>query len=245
MGGVSTASRPPRRPLDLSVLALLAANAIPLIGVLFWGWDAARIVFLYWFENVVVGAINVLKIVATRGRPLAPDGVEWLDTEQRKNLQRLSHAPKLFLIPFFVVHYGLFTFVHGVFLVTFFGTDGLHGSMGDPASGVGEIVRSVFSGGGLWAAAALIASHLYSFGANYIGRGEFQRKSAQQVMFAPYGRVVVLHLAILFGGMAVQFLGNPLPLLVLLVAGKTVLDLLLHWRSHRPDLAPSTEAPQP
>jgi hypothetical protein len=223
----------PSRPWDLSVVVLLAANAIPLIGVLFWGWDAGRIVFLYWFENVVVGAINVLKIIGARGSAL-PRMAEESSGAEAAGLATMQRAPKAFLVPFFVVHYGMFTLVHGIFLFAFFGREGgISGSGGDPFAGVSDLVSRVFSDGGGWAAVALIASHLYSFGANYVAGGEWRSKSPSQLMVAPYGRVVVLHLAILFGGMAVQLLGNPMPLLLLLVGGKTVLDLMLHWRSHR------------
>src|SRR5882724_7957891 len=45
-----------------SAYALIAANALPLFGVLFLGWDTFSIVALYWTENVIIGAINVLKM---------------------------------------------------------------------------------------------------------------------------------------------------------------------------------------
>lgn len=223
---------PGSRKLDLSILALLAANAIPLVGVLAWGWDAARIVFLYWFENVVIGGINVLKILMAAGVPPDPGGKP--DTsEEVENLRRFQHASKVFLVPFFLVHYGLFTFVHGVFLFVLFSQAGKPpGDFGNPFTGLPAMVAKVLAGGGGWAALALVTSHLYSFGANFVAGGEWRRKSAMDLMGEPYGRVVVLHLAILFGGLAVQFLGNPLPLLVLLVIGKTVLDLAFHRRAH-------------
>ena len=46
----------------MPVIALLAANAIPLFGVLFLEWDAFFIVLLYWSENLVIGFYNILKI---------------------------------------------------------------------------------------------------------------------------------------------------------------------------------------
>ena len=38
--------------ISFSIQALVLANIMPLIGVLFFGWDAAVIVLLYWTENV-------------------------------------------------------------------------------------------------------------------------------------------------------------------------------------------------
>jgi hypothetical protein len=43
---------------------------------------------------------------------------------------------------------------------------------------------------------------------------------------------VVLHLTIIFGAMAVAFLGAPITALVVLVVLKTAFDLRLHLREH-------------
>jgi len=51
--------------------------------------------------------------------------------------------------------------------------------------------------------------------------GEYQRASLNALMAQPYGRVVVLHLTVLFGGWVVMLLGSPLFALVLLVVLKT------------------------
>jgi hypothetical protein len=50
-------------------------------------------------------------------------------------------------------------------------------------------------------------------------------------MFAPYGRVVVLQVSILFGGIAIALIGSPVWTLVVFVVAKTVLDLSLDRRN--------------
>ena len=52
-------------------------------------------------------------------------------------------------------------------------------------------------------------------------------------MAAVYGRVVVLHLTIIFGAMLVAFLGAPIGALLVLVVLKTAFDLGLHLRERR------------
>jgi len=52
-------------------------------------------------------------------------------------------------------------------------------------------------------------------------------------MGKPCGRVVVLHLTILFGGFGVQAPGSPVWALVLRVGLKTGIDLATHLREHR------------
>lgn len=49
-----------------SVLALTAANLIPVVGVLWLGWQVFALLLLFWLENVVVGAFTVLRMLAAR-----------------------------------------------------------------------------------------------------------------------------------------------------------------------------------
>ncbi len=55
-----------------AVVALLAANAIPLVGVLFFGWNVWTILIVYWLENGIVGVFNVLKMAYAEGEPESP-----------------------------------------------------------------------------------------------------------------------------------------------------------------------------
>jgi hypothetical protein len=85
-----------------------------------------------------------------------------------------------------------------------------------------------------WPVMALAASHFCSFMVNYLGRGEFRRVTIGSLAFEkPIARVVLLQLSIFITGFFVMLLGSPLPLLVLLVIGKTALDLLLHVRERK------------
>jgi hypothetical protein len=58
-------------------------------------------------------------------------------------------------------------------------------------------------------------------------------------MGAPYARVVVLHLTILFGAFLTAMIGQPIGALVILVGLKTILDLALHLREHDPQPRPT------
>jgi hypothetical protein len=52
-------------------------------------------------------------------------------------------------------------------------------------------------------------------------------------MFAPYGRLVVLHITIIFGGIAISTTGAPVAAIAILVVLKTILDLGFHLAEHR------------
>ena len=49
-------------------------------------------------------------------------------------------------------------------------------------------------------------------------------------MFRPYGRIITMQIAILFGAAFVMFLGSPLAMLLILIAVKIVMDLRLHGK---------------
>ena len=52
----------------------------------------------------------------------------------------------------------------------------------------------------------------------------------RQIMMTPYKRILVLHITIIIGGGLAQMLGSPLPALLVLIVGKTLLDLREHNR---------------
>jgi len=191
--------------VTVSLLVLLLANALPIAGVLFLGWGVFPLVLLYWLENVIVGGFNVAKLLVAQPREPA----YW--------------AGKLFLVPFFVVHFGGFTYVHGVLVVALLGPPGTKPF--DILGTIPGVIRDNHLG---WAVASLVVSHGLSFFWNYIKNGEYQRASLNALMMQPYGRVFVLHFTVLFGGWIVMLLGSPVLALVLLVVIKTAADLRAH-----------------
>jgi len=211
--------------LDIPVVTLIAANAIPVWGVLFLGWDAFYIVLLYWTENLAIGFYNVLKIVFA--------GVS----------QPAAHLGKLFLVPFFIVHYGGFMAVHGFFVLALFhkGEGPSMGRMDWPCFlvfvqmlfNVARYMYSVIPPQVRFAVLALFISHGVSFVQNYLLKGEYAAARPEKLMGSPYGRIVVMHIAILAGGFLTMSIGSPASLLVVLVVLKTVLDVNLHNREHK------------
>jgi len=134
---------------------------------------------------------------------------------------------KLFLIPFFCFHYGMFTFVHGVFVVGMLGgCFRVGGSFPGPETFLGLIREKHLT----WALLGLFASHAISFAHNYLARGEYRRADLKLLMGQPYGRIVVLHLTILLGGFLMMALRSPTVGLALLVVLKIILDLRAHLR---------------
>jgi hypothetical protein len=210
--------RPP-----LSLLALIAANLAPLFGVLFFGWDAAAIVLLYWIENLIIGAYNILRMILVKVK------------------SQSERFKKLFIIPFFCVHFGGFCAVHGFFLLTFFKLGGDLDTLA-PQRGPLVFVQLLVSviaqlwesrpAGMEWPVLCLVVSHGISFIRNYLIGGEY-RLTIGKLMSRPYTRIILMHVAIIAGGVPIMMLGSPVPLLCILVILKIGMDIWLHTKSHK------------
>ena len=207
-----------------SVIALVLANLVPLAGVFVFGWEVFPVLFLFWMENVVVGIFNVLKMLLVSPR----DPIQWVI--------------KLFLIPFFCFHYGMFTLVHGVFVIALFG-GGLKGQSGLFPS-VDKLCQIVTQNHLEWAFLGLALSHGVSFVHNYLWLGEYRQSKLQSLMAQPYGRVMVLHVTILGGGFLMMALHSPAAGLAVLVLLKTTIDLAAHLRERAKFAAQDNNTPE-
>ncbi len=212
---------------SLSIVALTVANLVPLLGVIFLGWEAAAIILLYWTENLIVGFFNVLRMALVKVEPAAHE------------------FRKLILIPFFCVHFGGFCAVHGFFLLAFFKLGSPEGALAAGDSWIGPLVFLQLLYGvvmqlwqsrpaGLdWPVLGLAVSHGVSFVKNFLIGKEYMSLKLNELMMRPYKRIVLMHVAIIAGGVLVMKLGSPAVLLCILIFFKIVMDIWLHARSHR------------
>jgi hypothetical protein len=217
---------------NIPLIALVAANLIPFWGVLFWRWDAFYVVLLYWSENIAVGFYNVLKMAFAKVNKPA------------------EHLGKLFMIPFFAVHYGGFCAGHGFFILMLFSKGEAEFMQGNSwpcffvflqmLLNVLKHIYSIMPQAMLYAMGALFVSHGISFAYNYLMKGEYARIKPDRLMGSPYARIVVMHIAVLFGAFLTMALGSPVGILIILVGLKTSLDVIFHLRQHRKIQAKAT-----
>ena len=202
-----------------SLVMLVLANLLPVYGVLFLDWDITALVVLYWSENLVLGFYTLAKMLV------------------------VSPVGSLFYGVFFSIHYGGFCAVHGLFILIMLINPEAEFLSGDTwpfffvfLQLLVDVCRQVLAAAPdawLYAFAALLVSHGVSFLLNFLVGGERDASSIKALMAAPYGRIVILHVAIILGAFAVMALGQPLALLLILVALKLALDVTLHLREHR------------
>lgn len=204
--------------LSASVLFLVVVNLLPLGGVLYFDWDVAALMVLYWSENLIIGAYNLLKMVTVGGVLATFPGI------------------------FFIVHYGGFCAVHGLFLLSLLMDDvSVMNNMSWPfflvfvelLLNVIEAVLAQAPPEWIIAFIGLTISHGYSFATNFLFGRERYHTTVSELMAAPYKRIVILHIAVIAGGFGISALGEPLVLLLALIALKIVVDIHLHRVEHR------------
>jgi len=203
----------------ISLIALIVVNTLPLLGVLFFGWDVAALMILYWSENLVIGFYTLVKMLL------------------------VSPLGGLFSGLFFLIHYGGFCGVHGLFIVMMLLDEEFSPFPDDPwpvflvfPQILFNVSRHVLASAPpewLWAFAALFASHGISFVVNFLVGPEREHTNVSQLMGAPYGRIMILHIAILLRGCATMALGQPLYMLIVLILLKTGMDIGMNIRQHR------------
>ena len=193
----------------LSVPILVAANLVPLLGVLLWDWDVFLLLLLFWCENVVIGIFGIARLIVA-GKTESP-------------------VEGLVLPVFFLVHYGGFMFGHFMVLFAIYsGHAEEAGRLVEPEDYYRVIIEQLN-----WVAVlALFISHAWSFVENFMGQQEHERLTPGQAMALPYRRMMITHVALIAGGFFLVERGQPLAGLVFLIALKIALDLIFHRREH-------------
>ncbi len=208
---------------QLTLIAIIASNLLPVFGIFFLGWSMGSVMVLYWFENVIVGLFAFLKMAFAQG----PIGYGMGKKTHVPSL-RITFTPppvatvlgKLAILPFFCVHFGLFCLVHGVFVVTLF------------------LAKDLASGQWVHLLAGLavpllgmLVSHGIYFVQHYIKNGAYRFASLTELMLEPYSRIVPLHIALIAAGFFVVSVGSPLVVVVILVLLKTGAEVFAYRSS--------------
>jgi len=187
-----------------TVVGIVLGNMLPVVGVLFLGWDAGMILILYWIENLIVGLFTLPRILMASGPPPPPGSV----------IGGSLMPARIGIALFFIVHYGGFWLGHGVFAFLLAGQiSGGHASPTDDGWGFWIAVGAMFVFQGIQFWQAWIKPHAW---VEATPGGE---------MFKPYGRVAVLHLTVLLGAFGLHAIGAPTWTMLLLCVGKMVLEL--------------------
>jgi hypothetical protein len=213
------------RKIIPGLILIITANSIPVIGVIFLKWNPYFILFIYWGESLIIGFFNILRMLISgsidKGR-FTPAGL----------------AGATGLSVFFTVHYGLFMFVHGLFLF-FFMVLSLSINIQNSESGLVpySAIDQMFDREGnifqteLSAVIALFISHLASFYIYFVRTGDYNHTEPMDYMMRPYKRIIIMHLTIIFGALALYATGFKSAVFIIIWIGlKVFFDLKMHFR---------------
>jgi hypothetical protein len=186
----------------VSAFSLVAANLIPVAGVLVFGWDLKNIMLLYWVESGVIAFYTAIKIAM------------------------VARLAAIAAVPFFIGHFGGFMTAHFLLIYALF----LGKTGWEPISVAGPL-RAIFVPiwGSI---AALVISHGISFYTNFVGAREYEGATVSGLMKAPYNRVLVMQLTLILGGWIILLIGRPAGAVVVLLLLKTAVDLSAHRKEH-------------
>lgn len=196
--------------MSLSTLVLIAANLVPLAGVVFWGWDVFVLLILYWLETAVIGFWTIVRVVIMTGPSLNNAAARIGSTRPINGI-----GAALFL----TVHSGIFMTVHFLFLWSLFA-----GDWAERIHGPVEFVSELVLGTGLWLPLLILFLVRGWFTLRPLILGEPDPDGDRDVLTGLYTRVVVMQVAIIFGGWVTIITGGSIGTLVLLVIGKTLVE---------------------
>ena len=209
-----------------ATLILIAANLVPLIGVIFWGWDAFVLLMLYWLETAVIAFWTIVRI-ATMPRDALGD-IKFEGAAQPSS--------PLALAAFFTVHAGIFMGVHFAFLWALFS-----GDWPQKVHGPGGFVEQIIIDTGLWLPLAVLfvvrgALMLFDSVEPWLQRtfriaparaeGRSMLSPGESLLSGLYVRIVVMQVTIIIGAWFALLIGTA-GAYVFLIAIKTAIDVAL------------------
>jgi hypothetical protein len=216
--------------LHPSTLFLIAANATPIFGVSYWGWDVFVLLVLYWMETAIIGLWTIARVA------VAPPG-------SMGSLMVNGHptTSSSAMAAFFVVHAGIFMSLHMVFLWALFA--------GEWAQTI-HVPRDFFThmviGTDLWIPLLLLfAARGLSLLFHVLKPEAIQKLERSlhlptsikvptpagaglgSIVSGFYGRIILMHMTIIFSAFLVEAFGSITPLIIM-VGLKTATDVGLH-----------------
>jgi hypothetical protein len=197
----------------IGIVIVLVTNAIPIYGVFRLGWSVTNVLVLFWLENLLVAIFTCARIALHRH--LTNKSGHWRSGQIGSTTKGKPASGSL--LGEYAIAAFVFTFGHGVFVAAI----AFLLAQKQPGEAMWHFSSAAFKQGALMLAVVLAVDFVTDLPG--LGSRSFAwiKTYAQQRM----GRVLVLHLAIIFGMVAMAVTESPLGLLYVLIGLKTLWDL--------------------
>lgn len=194
-----------------STLTLIFSNLLVIFFAIVDGLSATEVLWIYWAQSVIIGIFNFIKMVTLK--EFSTDGFK-----KGGKTMLPTRATAISSGIFFLFHYGFFHVVYAVFL-------GAFSTFSYSNSESSDTKYLLISSG------VFFVSYLIEFINSKKEKDDLPNIGF--VMFAPYARIIPMHLTIILGG----FIGaaggffstnTNLLIIILFTSIKTVVDLITH-----------------
>jgi hypothetical protein len=211
---------------DSSYLFLIAANCVPIIGVLYFDWSLFSILIGYWVETAVIGIFTLIKMVY----------LAKISVSQQRMVMLIMQTFAVFssCIGFMAAH--LF-FIMAIFSIVP-GGDGWTGLSLFYNSTQEMFVMLI----------TLFISHGYSFYHYFIKGGEAAQieksmgvsdvigsKTAHRILKTLMLRIATTHVVLIVGIFILVLTKSTIVFSIVFILVKIVVDLKFHRKKHRPE----------
>jgi len=209
---------------DLSLWFLLFSNIVTISSAIFGNLKLATIVWVYWFQSVIIGFFNFIRILQLKELSIGGLKVNFIRILQLKELSigglkanglitQNWQVMKFFAAFFFLFHFGSFHLAYLIFLAA-----GIFSEVD------GDVLHSSEAKYILLNTLLFFINHLFSY--FYNKPRDTEKEDIGSLMFYPYIRIIPMHVTIIL----VLLIRNlALPLFFVL---KTLVDIKMHIVEH-------------
>lgn len=216
---------------NVSLITLLIANGLAIWQFSVSGGDIIEVLWIYWLQSVIIGLVNVWRIITVPLKVTALNNVQ-----VPKNILGANNTAgplvRFGAAAFFVLHYGLFHLGYAAFLAIFSKPGVAINGLGSEATTTDQLFTGHVSMVWLVISALTFAVHhtiTFLIERKQLKMHPETAPDIQEVMGRPYSRIIPMHMIIIFGPWITFLLGNTY-VFVFFMLLKTIADFRLFYK---------------
>lgn len=171
------------------------------------------ILFVYFFETIIIGLFNVVKIYL----------VVKLGAKEKSNSKFIF---KYWIILFFIFHYGFFVGVQSIFGFTLFEIEGSV-DIGEPFNLIENYTKLLSFEGIQYALPVIFFNHMSCFVMGFLKEKKYHFFTAQEMLFKPYLRIFIQQFVVIISVALMLLTQQAILVGIILIVLRLFVDLSL------------------
>ncbi len=185
---------------NMSKYILIIANLFPIFAVILLDWNVFEVIFVYYSETLIFLILSFIKVF-------------YLDIPLKSKItSTLTYSLAI----------SIFVAFEGAVILLFYFAEINEKNTGAEIS---EIFKLIFNSSYFYGLAIFTVSHLYAFVVDFIKKKQYENKTIQEVIKAPFIQIWII-LMIAFAGMAISKYADSIYVLIIFILLKTWLSKL-------------------